>query len=52
MTATAPLLFKAHAASAQLGVRDAGGLSIPSELDDGIRTTYDWFLHNHELAQL
>jgi HEAT repeat protein len=30
-----PLLFQAHAASYEVGVGDAGGLTIPRELDDG-----------------
>jgi hypothetical protein len=30
-----PLLYRAHAASHEVGVSDAGGLTIPRELDDG-----------------
>jgi len=33
--ASPPLLYKAMVASTQPGVRDAGGLTIPAELDDG-----------------
>jgi len=33
--ATPPLLYQAHAASLEVGAGDAGGLTIPRELDDG-----------------
>src|SRR5262249_38686530 len=33
--AAAPIVFQARAASTQPGASDAGGLTIPSELDDG-----------------
>ncbi len=34
-----PLLYRAHAASTQPGATDAGGLTIPTELDDGRNET-------------
>jgi len=44
--ATPPLLYQAHAASLEVGVGDAGGLTIPRELDDGRLDT----LWHEELA--
>ena len=38
--ASTPAIFKASAASHQVGAPDAGALAIPSELDDGKPTTY------------
>ncbi|MGE0545658.1 MAG: hypothetical protein AB7O24_09765 [Kofleriaceae bacterium] len=37
--ATAPIVYQAKAASTQAGVTNAGGLTIPNELDDGRNDT-------------
>jgi len=39
-TAAAPLLYQARGASHRPGARDAGGLAIPNELDDGEPATF------------